>query len=315
VIDGKKIIIGGEQFGMVDWGSLKVNQLCEAFNRFIDFNVKEVDTSNIYGLGRSEILLGELINKHRNGKEIKIATKVGLVPDNASNPRNRSKIIKCGTPSCILKSLEQSLKNLKLDQIDTLYLHYVDPNVPITTSLKSIKELKASGIIAKVGLCNWDPSIILSENNRVLSTIDRYQTLLNPITYIENPSFYQTLIKKLREANIELIAYSPLNRGMLAPNFFQKYNEMMKNESDRRSRLKNFKPFHKEIEIAKKIHNYCEKSSLQVNIVSYEFLLNYIQVDKIIAGVKKPSHVDSIFNQYKIPEKLFSNLFSSITNE
>ena len=82
-----KFCIGGEQLGMIDWGNIDIKDLFSTFKYSILKGVDEVDTSNIYGLGKSEINISKFLSQIKNSNELKISTKVGLVPKESNGER------------------------------------------------------------------------------------------------------------------------------------------------------------------------------------------------------------------------------------
>lgn len=220
----KKFCIGGEQIGMVDWGNVEIGEIKAAYRFLIEKGVTEIDTSNIYGLGNSEINISQVLKE--TGRPIKVSTKVGLISTNHSISE-RALVVRDGSYNSIKSSFEASLKRLGIERVHTLYLHYPDPTIPVESSLEYINKLKLSGQIESVGLCNCDELILSDNGHTVLELIDRYQTELHIIRYLKNPQVLKKLIQKLTLKGIKIVAYSPLNRGMLVDGILKNISEII----------------------------------------------------------------------------------------
>src|SRR5205814_8317289 len=104
-------------------------------HRAIDLGIDFLDTADIYGPFKNEVLVGKAIKGKRD--KLIIATKFGIVRDPA-NPQLRGVN---GRPDYIRKSCDTSLKRLGIDYIDLYYQHRVDPNTPIEETVGAMAEL------------------------------------------------------------------------------------------------------------------------------------------------------------------------------
>jgi diketogulonate reductase-like aldo/keto reductase len=152
--------------------------------------VSFLDTAPVYGNGESEKIIGQIKNK----KNLFITTKIS--PEMLS-------------PKKIEKSTIQSLKNLKIEQIDLLQIHWPNPDINVYHSIDKLIELKERKIIKAIGLCNYnffEMNDILKKFKNVISS---FQT--------EYSLFDRTIDGKfdnlLEDNNIQIIAYSPLAQG------------------------------------------------------------------------------------------------------
>jgi aryl-alcohol dehydrogenase-like predicted oxidoreductase len=190
------------------------------------------DTAEVYGPYTNEELVGEGLAPFRG--KVAIATKFGfdltLNPDPAAAkaaPRVNSR------PEHIKEAVEGSLKRLKVDTIDLLYQHRVDPNVPIEDVAGAVKQLIQAGKVKHFGLSEAGAKTI------------RRAHAVHPVTALQNEYSLWTrtpekqVIPTLEELGIGLVPYSPLGRGFLT-------GAMKKNatfdSSDFRSGLPRFTP-------------------------------------------------------------------------
>ena len=295
--------------GLVDWGELSESELYKTFDYSLSAGVDEVDTSNIYGLGVSEKNIAKFL-KIKKKKNFKISTKVGLNYSLSGN-KSRANIYKDCSESSIMNSIEGSLKRLNQDKLFSIYIHYPDPNFSVVETLKVLQRLKEENLVKKIGLCNYDNDLLNDGSKEILKLIDRYQTQINIINYLENTTFYDYLFKKLRSNNVEIVSYSPLNRGMLVDNIFDRLESIKINKKDRRSRLSNFDINHKQMILTKKIHSLSNEYHYPLNLVAILFLHDYLKIDKIILGSTKVKHLKQIYeSNTEIKSGFFNKLCS-----
>ena len=196
-----------------------------AFDRGITF----FDTAEVYGPFLNEELVGEALAPYRD--KIVIATKFGF---DLSGPDHRPGAAGLNSqPAHIKEAVEGSLKRLKIDTIDLLYQHRVDPNVPIEDVAGTIKELIQAGKVKHFGL-----------SEAGVKTIRRAHAV-QPLTALQSEySLWwrkpeQEVIPTLEELGIGFVPYSPLGKGFLTG----KIDENAKfDSSDFRSTLPRFTP-------------------------------------------------------------------------
>ena len=111
-----------------------------ALDKGIDF----LDSSDMYGWGHNEELLGKALKGRRKG--VIVATKFGQTKG-ADGKQGVD-----GRPEYVLQACEASLKRLGIDVIDLYYQHRVDPNVPIEETIGAMKRLVEAGKVRALGL-------------------------------------------------------------------------------------------------------------------------------------------------------------------
>src|ERR1700682_2810616 len=169
----------------------------------VELGVTFFDTAEVYGPFTNEELVGEALAPVRG--QVVIATKFGFKID-----------VKAGEwtgldsrPEHIKEAAEGSLKRLKVDVIDLLYQHRVDPNVPIEDVAGAGKDLIQEGKVKHLRL-----------SEAAVQTIRRAHAV-QPLTALQNEYSLWTrtpekeVIPALEELGIGLVAYSPLGKGFL----------------------------------------------------------------------------------------------------
>ncbi|MCG7400333.1 aldo/keto reductase [Caballeronia zhejiangensis] len=177
-----------------------VSLLRSAVERGITF----FDTAEVYGPHTNEELLGEALSPFRN--EISIATKFGFRLDPGGGPQW---VGLDSRPETIRRVVESSLRRLKIETIDLLYQHRVDPDVPIEDVAGAVRDLIGEGKVRKFGLSEAGAQTI------------RRAHAVQPVTALQSEySLWWRrpevdVIPTLEELGIGFVAYAPLGKGFL----------------------------------------------------------------------------------------------------
>ena len=165
--------------------------LSNAVKLAFDLNCNFFDTAPVYGNRVSEIILGNSFSSKQKDKMI-ITTKI--------SPEMLSK-------SNIIKSVDESRKNLKSDILDLVQVHWPNPNINLFETMDTLFRLQKDNIINSIGICNYSftdfKKIIRRYGANFLST---FQTEYNLFDRTVDGNFYNFLLKN----KIILLAYSPL---------------------------------------------------------------------------------------------------------
>jgi aryl-alcohol dehydrogenase-like predicted oxidoreductase len=198
----------------------------------IDHGVTFFDTAELYGPFINEELLGEAMAPVRD--EVVIGTKFGFDLSPQFDPRGIKAAPSLNSrPEHIKQAVEGSLKRLKIETIDLLYQHRVDPEVPIEDVAGAITDLIQQGKVKHFGLSEAGAQTI------------RRAHAVQPVTALQNEySLWwgrpeAEVLPTLEELGIGLVAYSPLGRGFLTGKIDQNATF---DKSDLRSTLPRFAP-------------------------------------------------------------------------
>lgn len=193
--------------GMSDYyGPADVGESLAVLHRALDLGMNFLDTADVYGEGRNERLLSGLLANRR--REVVLATKFGIV---RSAERLSSGVD--GRPANVHRSCDASLRRLGVSHIDLLYLHRVDPAVPIEETVGAMSELVRMGKVRHLGLSEASAETI------------RRAHRVAPITAVQTEYSLWTrdveaeVLPTCRQLGIALVPYSPLGRGFLAGGF------------------------------------------------------------------------------------------------
>jgi aryl-alcohol dehydrogenase-like predicted oxidoreductase len=169
--------------------------------RAIDLGVNHLDSSDMYGWGHNEDLIGKALKGRRD--RVVLATKFGQV----QNPGGPNKVD--GRPEYVVQACDTSLKRLGVDVIDLYYQHRVDPKVPIEETVGGMKRCIEQGKVRFLGLSEAAPETVRRAHRvHPISALQSEYSLL----YREQA---EPTLPTLRELGISFVAYSPLGRSML----------------------------------------------------------------------------------------------------
>lgn len=169
----------------------------------VESGVTFFDTAEVYGPFINEELVGEALAPFRG--QVSIATKFGFKLD----PETGKQAGLDSRPSHIQDVVEASLKRLRVDTIDLLYQHRVDPDVPIEDVAGTVKDLIQAGKVKYFGLSEAGVRTIRRAN------------AVQPVTALQSEySLWwrepeEEILATLEELGIGFVPFSPLGRGYL----------------------------------------------------------------------------------------------------
>jgi aryl-alcohol dehydrogenase-like predicted oxidoreductase len=209
-----------------------IQEMTDLLRVAVDRGITFFDTAKVYGPYLNEELVGEALAPFRD--QVVIATKFGFDISPNSDPRGMKGSPGLNSrPEHIKEAVEGSLKRLKVETIDLLYQHRVDPDVPIEDVAGAVKELIQAGKVKHFGL-----------SEAGVQTIRRAHAV-QPVTALQSEySLWwrkpeAEVILTLEELGIGLVPYSPLGKGFLTGKIDESTTF---DSSDFRSTLPRFTP-------------------------------------------------------------------------
>jgi len=168
----------------------------------VERGVTLFDTAEVYGPYTNEEIVGEALRPVRD--QVVIATKFGFNIENGKMSGVNSQ------PEHIRAAVEGSLQRLGVEQIDLLYQHRVDPNVPIEDVAGAVKNLIAEGKVKHFGMS--EPS---AQTLRRAHKVQAVATLQNEYSLWTRGPETNGILETCEELGVGLVAYSPLGKGFL----------------------------------------------------------------------------------------------------
>jgi aryl-alcohol dehydrogenase-like predicted oxidoreductase len=193
--------IGLGCMGMSEFYGPSDEQECIAtIHRALDLGVTFLDTSDMYGAGHNERLVGKAIAGRRD--EVQLATKFAIRRADGRRWIDNS-------PEWVHEAVERSLQRLGIEQIDLYYMHRRNPDVPIEESVGAMGELVEAGKVANIGLSEVNAETLRAANAAY------------PVTALQSEwslftrGLEDEIVPTARELGVGIVPYSPLGRGEL----------------------------------------------------------------------------------------------------
>lgn len=199
-----EIGMGGQQWGdSVVWGYGQTHtdqDIREVFDTSLSLGVRFIDTAEIYGSGKSERIIGNLLKE--TDQPVLVATKYFPMPWRL-------------TKGFLLHALKGSLERLGLEAVDLYQVHWPTPLMSPETMMEGMLECVKQGLTRTVGVSNfWKQRIV-----RAYSTLSQHGVALAsnqlPLSLLNRTADKTGTLSRCKELGIRVIAYSPLEQGLL----------------------------------------------------------------------------------------------------
>ena len=297
-----EIGIGTNRFGH----NVDQNEVKQIIHYSLDAGINYIDTANTYANGESEVSIGKAYDNNR--KSFIVGTKVGWPNEFDANQGLLSS-------KSIFWHVDQSLKKLKTDYIDILWLHKWDNETPINETLNAVSILIKQGKIRYLGISNynsWQTSLIVSTARikfdiSIISVQSEYN-IIKRDTYVG-------LKECINYLDINFIPYFPLASGFLTGKYSK--NHIPSNSRGEwatyMKEMLNTKHYHFIDELRLVATSY----NISLTELSISWLLHHSNITSVICGVRNIeqlktnaksinckitksdiNHIDKIFNKY-----------------
>lgn len=269
---------GGDwKFG---WGPQDDQASLKAVHAAVEQGINWIDTAPIYGHGHSEMVIGKAIKGIRDS--LIIATKCGRVWEGDS--REIGKSLKAKS---IRSEVEASLRRLNIEVIDLYQIHWPEPDEELEEGWTTVMELIKEGKVRYGGVSNFN-----------LEQLKRAQAIY-PIASLQPPynmlrrEIEDDIVAYCRENEIGIIAYSPMQAGLLTGKF-TKERAMSLPESDWRSRHPFFNEPHLEInlQLVEQLRKIAKNKNITLPQLSLAWVLRHKEVTSAIVGARSPQQIE-----------------------
>ena len=244
----------------------------------IDRGVTMLDTSDMYGVGRNEELVGRAIHGRRD--KLVLATKFGW----ARSPEGAMLGVR-GDPAYVRQACEASLKRLGIDVIDLYYQHQVDPKTPIEDTVGAMADLVRQGKVRHLGLSEASPSTI--RRAVAVHSIAALQTEYS--LWSRDPE--GELLATVRELGVGFVAYSPLGRGFLTGRF-QKLDDLPDDDARRNMPRFQGENFQRNVSLIGKVEELARAKQCTPAQLALAWVLSKGKDIVPIPGTKRRSYLD-----------------------
>jgi len=268
---------GGDwQYG---WGPQEDSESVKAIRRALEAGVNWIDTAPIYGLGRSEEVVGRAIKGIPPAPIV--ATKCGLVWNDEREQWTQLKA------DSVRAEVEASLRRLDIERIDLYQIHWPNPDADIEEAWEVVTDLVKQGKIRYGGVSNFSV-----EQMERAGKIGRVASLQPPYSMLRR-GVEDTLLPYCARDDIGVIAYSPMQKGLLTGKFTPERAAALP-ESDHRSRDKMFKEpeLAANLEVVEGLKTIAAESGHTPAQLAIAWVLRRPEVTAAIAGARTPKQIE-----------------------
>ncbi len=255
-------------------------------HRYLDAGGNFLDTADMYGVGRNEVLVGKAIEGRRG--QVVLATKFGAV-----RSANGEFLGVRGDPQYVRECCDASLKRLGVEVIDLYYQHRVDPKTPIEETVGAMAELVRTGKVRYLGLSEASPATI------------RRAAKVHPIAALQTEySLWsrepeEEILPTLRELGIGFVAYSPLGRGFLTGQF-KTFDDLPADDYRRNAPRFQGENFQKNLDLVKKIEQLAAAKGCTPSQLALAWVLSQGEDTVPIPGTKRVKYLDDNLGSVRV---------------
>lgn len=279
-INVSEVGLGCWQLGGLCWGDVDDAKAFEIMRAAIDNGVNFLDTSDVYGSGRSETLIGKFLKDC--SEDTFVATKIGRFPE-PGWPDNF-------TREAMFEHTEGSLKRLGVDVLDLTQVHCIPTEVMRQGDVfETLRELKAAGKIKQFGASveSMDEALMCLEQEGL--------TALQVIFNIFRQKPIDTLFEKAKEKGVAIIARVPLASGLLTgklsldTSFAENDHRVFNKDGECFNVGETFAglPYEKGVELSDQLKTYVPDGMTLVQM-ALRWILDYDAVSVVIPGASRP---------------------------
>jgi len=276
--------IGGGEWGM-GWGPQTEKDSVESILEGLETGINWIDTAHAYGFGVSEEMVGKAIKEW--GKEVIIATKCGVLPDENNFPKRYT------SRKTITEEVEGSLRRLQVEVIDLYQIHWPEPDENVEEAWQTLLDLKTQGKIRWGGVSNYS-----------VSQLDR-AAKIGPISSLQPR--YSLLNQQIKEEgqldwcrnnNCGIVCYSPMESGLLTGKVNQEWIDSLPENDWRRHKADHpvaallqppkLDPF---LKLVEQLNTIANSNGHTVSQLAVSWVLSHNEVTSAIVGARKKGQI------------------------
>jgi aryl-alcohol dehydrogenase-like predicted oxidoreductase len=268
--------LGGPwQYG---WGPQDDGEAVAAILTGLDLGINWIDTAPVYGVGHSEELVGRALKQTKHKPFI--ATKCGRLWN------EKKELVPCLKRDSIRRECEASLRRLGVERIDLYQMHWPDPLEDIEEAWEEMALLAAEGKVRYLGACNFN-----------VEQLERVRKIY-PVASLQPP--YSMLRREPEKEllgycsvhNVGVVAYSPMQRGLLTGQFSHERLAALAPDDHRRRAPEFQEPaFSASLELVEGLKKIAERRGRTVAQLAISWVLRRPEVTAAIVGARRPSQI------------------------
>lgn len=241
----------------------------------IQNGINFIDSAFIYGMGRSEELIGEVLKEFNTRQDMIIATK-------GAHKIEDGKVIVDNSPKFLRETVENSLRRLQTDYIDLFYIHFPDEGTPKDEAIGTLSRLKEEGKIRAIGVSNFTMDQLTEANKD--GNLEVIQSGYN----LFKREAENDLIPFCAKHEISFIPYFPLASGLLTGKFNK---DSIIEDGRSKNPLFQGELYIRNLEKIESLRNIANDKQAEVSSIVLAWYLAQNTIDTVIPGAKKPEQV------------------------
>jgi len=260
------------------WGPQDDDEAIGAILTALETGISWIDTAPAYGLGHSEELIGKALQQV--SEKPLIATKCGILWN------EKKEKVTCLKRQSIRDECHASLKRIGVDVIDLYQMHWPDPDEDVEEAWEEMAALVAEGKIRYLGVSNFS-----------VEQIKRVQKI-HPVVSLQPP--YSMLHREVEDELLEycakndigVLAYSPIQRGLLTGRFsVERFAALAPDDHRRRSADFNEPRFSATLELVEHLKKIAERNGRTCAELAISWVLRRPEVTAAIVGARRPQQI------------------------
>lgn len=280
------------------WGPQEDRDSLEAIEEAMECGINWIDTAPIYGCGHSEEIVGQALRSL--GVRPIIATKCGLLWN------DRREKISCLKADSIAAECEASLKRLGVDVIDLYQMHWPQPQEQVEEGWEAMVRLVEQGKVRYVGVCNCDVPLL-----ERMATIFPPASLQPPYNMFRR-DIEQEILPYCGRKKIGVVAYSPLQKGLLTGKFTPAYLQTLPADDHRLVSDPHFRQplFDRHLETIERLKNLAAQGELTVGQLAIAWVLRRSEITSAIVGARRKGQIRDFVSaaDVSLPESLLEEI-------
>lgn len=267
--------IGGHNL----FANLKDETGKEVVRTALQNGINLIDTAYTYGNGRSEELIGEVLQENEfDRSRVIIATKAAHVPGQKGVFNN--------SPESLTRSVEEALRRLQTDYIDIFYIHFPDKETPKNEAVAALHKLKEAGKIRAIGVSNFSMTQLKEANQ------DGYVDVVEDKFSLIHREAEKERWPYLEQHNISFVPYFPLASGLLTGKYHLNSLQSMA-QDDPRKKNPDFQGerFEKIIQAVEQLAPIAKNNQASIAQLVLAWYMKNPRISVVIPGAKKPEQV------------------------
>lgn len=267
--------IGGHNL----FANLKDETGKEVVRTALQNGINLIDTAYAYGNGRSEELIGEVLQENEfDRSRVIIATKAAHVPGQKGVFNN--------SPEFLTRSVEEALRRLQTDYIDIFYIHFPDKETPKNEAVAALHKLKEAGKIRAIGVSNFSMTQLKEANQ------DGYVDVVEDKFSLIHREAEKERWPYLEQHNISFVPYFPLASGLLTGKYhLNSLQSMAPDDSRKKNPDFQGERFEKIIQAVEQLAPIAKNNQASIAQLVLAWYMKNPRISIVIPGAKKPEQV------------------------